>query len=199
MMSELFISLLTFALIATISPGGATTLATASGAQFGLARNLPLIGGIAFGLASLIAIVGGGLGAIILSHPELKLAMKLVGSAYLLWLAWTIANLGAPSDKTGSAASPMGFIRGLLLLWLNPKAWTMAVSAAAAYASLSNNPIHLGLLLAAVFACAAITSLSLWCLGGQWLSRTLSTERQWRAVNIVLALLLAASIIPMWR
>jgi threonine/homoserine/homoserine lactone efflux protein len=198
-MPDLFVSLLTFAVVSTITPGGATTLATASGAQFGFARSLPLLGGIACGLASLIGIVGGGLGAVVVSLPQLQVALRVVGSAYLLWLAWTIGRLGAPSSTSGTAGTSMGFFKGLLLLWLNPKAWTMAIAAASAYAGLSASPLDLALLLSVVFGLAATVSLTLWCLGGQWLSRVLKTDRQWRTVNISLGLLLAVSVIPMWQ
>jgi hypothetical protein len=50
-----------------------------------------------------------------------------------------------------------------------------------------------------VFGIAAIGSLLLWCSGGQLMARLLKTERQWRLVNVALALLLVASIMPMWR
>jgi threonine/homoserine/homoserine lactone efflux protein len=198
-MSELLVSLVVFAVVATATPGGATTLATASGAQFGFARSIPLIGGIAIGLASLIATVGGGLGTVVQSFPELQLGLRIAGSAYLLWLAWTIGRLGAPTSRTGAAASPMGFFKGLLLLWLNPKGWTMAMAAASAYAGLSDDPVRLAIVLGAVFGSTAMLSLMLWCMGGQWLSRVLKTETQWRTVNVTLGLLLAASVVPMWK
>lgn len=197
-MSDLFFSLVIFAFVATISPGGATTLATASGAQFGFVRSIPLLAGFAFGLATLVGAVAGGLGSVVLSWPQLQFWLRIAGSAYLLWLAWTIGRLSSPSTKTTGPATPIGFVSGLLLLWLNPKGWTMAVAATAAYAALSDSPLLLALLLGAVFGSAAILSLSLWCSGGLWLSQFLTTETQWRSVNIGLALLLAASILPMW-
>lgn len=46
---------LLFALVATLSPGGATTVVTASGIQYGYIRSIPLILGIAVGLAMLAA------------------------------------------------------------------------------------------------------------------------------------------------
>jgi threonine/homoserine/homoserine lactone efflux protein len=173
-MSELMLSLVTFAVIATASPGGATTLATASGMRFGLSRSLPLLSGIAVGLA------------------------WLFGSAYLLWLAWTIGRRGAPNTGGAVRERPIAFGGGFLLLWSNPKGWTLAVGAAGAYTTLVEDPVKLGLLLAAVFGFAAIGSLLLWCSGGQLMARLLKTERQWRAVNVALALLLVASIVPMW-
>ena len=197
-MSDLLLSLVVFAVVATLTPGGATTLATASGAQFGFKRSLPLLGGIAIGRATLIGAVGGGLGAAVQSFPQVQIGLRTVGSIYLLWLAWTIGHVGAPATRIGAATAPMGFIKGLLLLWLNPKAWTMAIAAASAYAGLSSSSLHLALVVGTVFGLAAALSLTLWCLGGHWLARILKTETQWRAVNLTLALILAASIVPMW-
>jgi threonine/homoserine/homoserine lactone efflux protein len=197
-MSDLLLSLVVFAVVATSTPGGATTLATASGAQFGFKRSLPLLGGIAFGHATLIGAVGGGLGTIVQSAPQIQIGMRIAGSLYLLWLAWTIGRIGKPTSKTGSTVAPMSFAKGFLLLWLNPKAWTMAIAAASAYAGLSDNPSYLALIVGTAFGLSAVLSLTLWCLGGQWLARILKTENQWRAVNISLGLILATSIVPMW-
>ena len=197
-MSELLLSLAVFAVIATASPGGATTLATASGMRFGLTRSLPLLFGIAVGLASLVGVVAGGLGSLVMSWPALQFWLRLFGSAYLLWLAWTIGRRGAPNPGGAQRERPIPFGGGVLLLWSNPKGWAMAVGAAGAYTALAEDPVKLGLLLAVVFGVAAIVSLLLWCSGGQVLARLLKTERQWRAVNIALALLLVASILPMW-
>lgn len=197
-MPELFLSLLTFAAVATASPGGATTLATASGMRFGLARSLPLLFGIATGLASLIGLVAGGLGSLVMAWPVLQFWLKLVGSLYLLWLAFSIGRRGAPGAGGAERERPIPFGAGILLLWSNPKGWSMAVGAAGAYSALGDDPLSLGVLLAAVFGITAILSLLLWCSGGRLLARRLTTERQWRAVNVALALLLVASILPMW-
>lgn len=197
-MSELLLSAITFAVVTTISPGGATTLATASGAQFGLARSVPLLSGIALGLGTLVASVAGGLGSLVLAWPVIQVVLRVLGSAYLLWLAWIIARLGSPKSSAGRSADPIGFAKGFALLWMNPKGWTMAVAAAGAFAGLSDDPSRLALLLGTVFGAAASFSLTLWCLGGSWLSRMLRTEAQWRVLNGILGLLLACSVIPMW-
>ena len=189
--------LILFVLVATITPGGATTLATASGAQFGFWRSVPLMAGIAVGLASLAAAAGAGLAGLLLAAPALQTAMRLAGSAYLLWLAWKIARSGPPklgADK-GEATS---FLGGACLLWLNPKGWAMALGAAASFTGLASGPLPLAVLLGSAFGLAATVSLSLWCLAGQLLARLLRTERQWRVLNAVLGLLLAGSIVPMW-
>ena len=197
-MTEMLLPLVLFTVVATITPGGATTLATASGAQFGFRGSVPLLAGIAVGLASLAATAAAGLAALLLATPVLEVAMKVIGSAYLLWLAWRIGSSGAPDTRAGGDPAPIGFWAGLLLLWLNPKAWAMTLGAAASFAALSANPLHFALLLGVVFGAAAIGSLSLWCMGGLLLARTLRAEWQWRVVNAMLGLLLAASVAPMW-
>jgi hypothetical protein len=102
---------MTFALVATISPGGATALATASGAQFGFARSMPLLAGIAIGLATLVGAAALGLGSIARALPQFELALRVAGSAYFLWLAWTIGWQGAPGSKSAVGAKPIGSSR----------------------------------------------------------------------------------------
>lgn len=197
--SDLLVSLIAFALIGTITPGGATVLIAASGARFGFRSSVPLLAGIVIGLASLVALAGAGIGTLLQSAPTLQLLMRIVGSAYLLWLAWKITQLGAPNLEAGSASRPEGVLSGLVLLWMNPKGWTMALGASAAYSELTSNPTSLALVLGVVFAVASTLALTFWCASGLMLSRTLKTEKQWRILNMILAALLALSVVPMWR
>ncbi len=189
--------LVLFVVVSTITPGGATTLATASGAQFGFRRSVPLMAGIAAGLASLAAAAAAGLAGLLLAAPSLQTAMRVAGSAYLIWLAWKIARSRQP-NMDASMGAPTSFLGGAGLLWLNPKGWAMALGAAASFATLASGPLQLALLLGSAFGLAAAVSLSLWCMAGLLLARLLRTERQWRVLNAVLGLLLAASIVPMW-
>lgn len=189
--------LIVFAAVSTLTPGGATTLATASGANFGLRRSVPLIAGIAAGLASMAAAAAAGLASLLLAAPSLQLAMKASGSVYLLWLAWQIVNRGPP-HLSASAARPTSFLAGAWMLWHNPKGWAMTVGAAASFAALADGPVRLGLLLGITFGLCAAASLSLWCVAGLLLARALRTEAQWRALNVVLGILLAASVLPVW-
>jgi threonine/homoserine/homoserine lactone efflux protein len=196
-MAESIFPLILFALVSTLSPGGATMLATASGAQFGFRRSVPLLAGIAVGLACLAAAAAAGLAGLLLAAPSLQLAMKLAGSAYLAWLAWKIGRSGPPAPKS-HLTTPTRFWGGAGLLLLNPKGWAMALGAAASFAMLAHGPLHLALLLGATFGLASALSLSLWCGAGFLLARALTADWQWRLLNGVLGVLLAASILPMW-
>lgn len=198
MFSNSLVPLLLFVIVATVTPGGATTLATASGARFGFSRSVPLIAGIAIGLATLAAASAAGLAGVLLAAPFLQLGMKLAGSAYLLWLALRIGRSGAPVAH-GGPQTPTTWSGGVALLWLNPKGWAMALGAAASFATLSHGPVQFAVLLGAAFGMAACVSLSFWCAAGTLLARRLRTAGHWRVFNSTMAALLVASIVPMWR
>lgn len=197
-MTDTFLALVLFAVVSTGSPGGATSLATASGAQFGFLRSLPLIGGIALTLALLVAVSGTGLSAALLAVPSIELGMKAVGSAYLLWLAFVILKAGSPQSANLANKTPIGFVGGALLLAINPKAWAMAVGVAGSFSDIASNPFELALILGSVFAVAATMSLSLWTLAGSLLAKTLTAAWQWHLFNTAMAGLLVLSIVSFW-
>ena len=193
----MYLALLLFVMIATLTPGGATALATASGVHFGFRHSVPLIFGIALGLASLAAVSAVGLGVVLRAAPALMWLMKTIGTAYLLFLAWRIAASGSPADMAASRV-PLSAWSGALLLWLNPKAWAMTLGAAASFSALSGSACWLAGILGTAFGVAALISLSLWCAVGRTLARILRTEQHWRRANIALGTLLAISIVPIW-
>jgi threonine/homoserine/homoserine lactone efflux protein len=196
-LEKIMSSLILFVIISTISPGGATALATASGAQFGYRRSIPLIAGIALGLASLAATSAAGLAGLFLAIPSFQMILKGTGSIYLFWLAWKIGKSGKPNLDVKSE-KPISFISGAMLLWLNPKGWTMALGAAASFSSLASSPAELALILGTTFGICAIFALTIWSIAGLILARLLQTDLQWRITNVILGLLLASSIIPIW-
>jgi threonine/homoserine/homoserine lactone efflux protein len=195
--SHNYVPLFLFVIVSTVTPGGATTRATASGAHFGYRRSLPYMGGIAVALASMAAAAAAGLGGILQAMPTLQLGMKTLGSLYLVWLAVHIGRSGPPL-LDAHVRKPTGFASGVWMLWHNPKGWAMTLGAAASFAALAPDPLRLAVLLGLSFGIAASVSLSVWCLAGLMFARLLRTDSQWRILNGTLALLLVMSIIPMW-
>ena len=197
-MPDQFGALLVFAVIATGSPGGATALATASGARFGYLKSIPLLLGFAWSPAGLMALSGTSLAAIFQAAPAMALSVKAVGSLYLLWLAIRIGVAGAPQRPGLDDKRPMRFVGGVFLLLVNSKAWAMAIGVASTYSDLVSDPIFLGAVLALVFALSASLSLTIWVLIGSMVAQTLHAEWQWHLFNGFLATLLVASILQLW-
>jgi threonine/homoserine/homoserine lactone efflux protein len=190
--------LIAFAAVAMVTPGATTTLATASGAHFGFRRSLPFMIGVTIGVIAMATAAAAGLASLLLAMPSLELAMKLAGSVYLLWLAVKIGRSGPP-HLNGSIARPTSFLGALWIQLQNPKGWAVTLAAAASFSELARNASELAALLGAVFGILGLLSLMLWCVAGLLLARLLRHDWQWRALNIALALALAASILTMWR
>ena len=68
-----------------------------------------------------------GSATLITTVPVLGTAMKVAGSAYLLYLAWQIARSGALQAATVSR--PLGLVEAASFQLVNPKAWVFALGA----------------------------------------------------------------------
>lgn len=195
-----FAGVLLFVVVAVMTPGANNVMAATSGARFGLRGSAPLLLGLWTSMVAAIAVSAAGLGALLGTLPALVVALRVAGTAYLLWLAHRIAASGRPGglDGTGgTGGAPPGFRAGVMVTWLNPKAWTVAITAAVSFSRIAD-PLLLAAVLTGTFAVVMVPNLVLWCAGGQVLGRVLRTERQWRILNGTLAALLVVSIIPMW-
>lgn len=179
------------------TPGPSNTLLTATGASVGVVRGLPAILGVAIGMAVLMFVVSIGLGALILSIPWLLIALRLVGGAVLLWLAWQIATSSTHQAHSGetNAARPVGFFGALSFQWLNPKGWLARTSAAAAFTPSPTESAALhAAMLALIFFLVSIPSCTVWLAFGALLQRTLRTPRAQRLFNLTMSALLVISV-----
>lgn len=188
-----YVALLLYSFVSSVTPGPNNIMLFASGVNFGLRRSVPHMLGISFGFGILLAAVGAGLGAVLELWPLAFLLIKVLGGAYMLYLAWRIANAGPPDGAT-RAARPMRFIEAVAFQWVNPKAWTMALSAISAYAP-DQSMRSIGVV-ALVFGAINLPAVSSWTLLGTGMSRFLTSRGRLRAFNWTMAGLLVASLIP---
>jgi len=186
------VALSAFALVSSITPGPNNMMLMASGANFGLRRTVPHALGVGVGFTLMIILVGVGLMGLFDLFPILNLVLKVVSVAYLLWLAWKIANAAAPDTSGSAQGKPMTFVQAMLFQWVNPKAWSMALSAIALYAPDRN--FAAVLLVAVVFGIINLPSTSLWAVMGQVMRSWLSSPARLRAFNWTMAALLVGSL-----
>jgi threonine/homoserine/homoserine lactone efflux protein len=194
MAAQLFLALVLFVAVASFTPGPNNIMVMTSGVNFGFGRTWPHILGIAIGFTVMVLIVGIGLGVIFDLVPWLYTVLKYVSVAYLLYLAWIIANAG-PLEEADSQARPLTFLEAAAFQWVNPKGWIMAVGAIASYASILGFPYNI-VLIAGLFGVASCFSVMAWAGLGAGMRRFLRSPRAVRVFNIVMALLLVASVIP---
>lgn len=194
---DLLFALVTFAFVASITPGPNNLMLMASGTNFGLKRTLPHMVGITAGFTFMIVMVGLGLAKIFDAFPVALLVLKGVSAVYLLYLAWKIANAAPPPDEMTreSAGKPLSFLQAAAFQWVNPKAWAMVLTAISAY-TLPQHPFISLAIMASVFSVISLFSTSTWAVMGTQVRRFLHSPVRLRVFNVAAALLLVATLWP---
>jgi threonine/homoserine/homoserine lactone efflux protein len=197
MSHSLLIAFVIFATVMFFTPGPNNIMLLSSGLTYGFRRTLPHVAGITIGFAFMIGAVGLGLGTIFITYPVLQTILKYAGVAYLIYLAAAIAMSGPVTRDRDNARGPMTFWGAAMFQWINVKGWVMVIGTITAYAGIAGFPwniviqVMLSLLLGAL-------SCSAWALFGSALRPILTSRKAVRAFNIVMAILLLASLYPVF-
>lgn len=194
-MLELALQLLPFAVSMSVTPGPNNVMLAASGANFGFRRTLPHLSGVAIGFPVMVLALGLGAGSLFQRYPAAHQAMKWIGFAYLLYLAYRIATTRRMGEG-GSTGRPLSFVQAALFQWVNAKAWIMAVGAVSTYTTVGGDPVAETVVIALVFAIVATPSCAVWTLFGLGIRRFLQSPRAFAAFNVAMALLLVLSLLP---
>ncbi len=189
-------ALVLFAFVSSVTPGPNNALLWASGLQFGFRATLPQIIGTSAGIGVLAVAVAAGLGAVVTGLPEVELALKLVGSLYLLFLAFRLA--GGAALQRAQIARPLRVHEAAAFQFLNPKAWLFALAAVSTFRP-TDLPVAIGsAIVILTMVVIVLPTASIWAAGGTALHRLTASRRAHRALNGGLALLLAVSIAFIW-
>lgn len=193
MTHEQLLALAAFAFVTSITPGPNNLMLMASGANFGVRRTVPHMLGVALGFVFMAVLVGAGLAQAFVAVPQLYTVLKAVSVAYLLYLAWRIAT-ALPPGEAASTGRPMTFLAAAAFQWVNPKAWAMALTAVSVYAPSQTMAGIVGV--AVVFGIVNLPSVGTWAVLGQGMRQVLTNPARMRVFNVLMAVLLVASLYP---
>ena len=188
---ETFLALFTFAFVSSVTPGPNNLMLMTSGANFGFKRTLPHMFGVGFGFSFMIVMIGIGIIRLFDIFPAIYDVLKVVSVIYMLWLSWKIATAAAPEEKVASQ-KPFTFIQAGLFQWVNPKAWTMALTAVTVYAP--QHDLHTVLIISLIFGLINVVVISSWVVLGTSMRQWLSNKTRLRVFNWTMAALLVGSL-----
>lgn len=179
--------------IATMSftPGPANLSLLAVGASVGLSRALPYLIGVWTGGLFVIAAGAAGLGALFVALPQVFLALKFVGFAYICWLAWTLARSGFGGRTHDVAPS---FWAGVALHPVNPKAYVQTLMVFSAFVVPETAYVPQALILGALCLVTMMAATSLWGMGGNAIRLFVRDPRVMRFVAIAASAFMVASV-----
>lgn len=141
----------------------------------------------------MILIIGMTMMQIFDTFPLTKRILKILGLTYTAYLAWGIAQTQSIDDPDSSHA-PLSFLQGAMFQWLNPKAWIMALTSVTLYAP--ENSLLQICIISGAFALWGVPTVMLWTAIGARIRQWLGTENRLQIFNIIMALLLVLSVLP---
>jgi threonine/homoserine/homoserine lactone efflux protein len=194
-MWEIYLSIMFFCLVTSITPGPNNIMLMTSGINHGVKKTLPHFFGIIVGFPTMLAAIGLGLGAVFIYYPVTHQVIKVLGATYFLFLAWKIGN-STNSSASDKLKAPLTFIQALAFQWINPKAWIIAVGAIATFTTMGNFKIQV-LAIILCFATVGSVCMAIWMLMGVGLQRLISNQQQLQYFNIFMAVLLVGSLVSM--
>ena len=186
-----------FALIGAITPGPVNIIATGAGANFGFRGALPHVLGATISYTLIVFLMGIGVNTALIVFPKIAMTLQYLGGAFLLYMAYKIATatpFDAKEIEEASTKSRPTFIEGALAQGLNPKAWLVSMSGVSLFVS-PNTPASLYLLIYCLisFVCCFI-GVSTWGAIGHLIGRFLSTPKRQIIFNVIMGLLLTATV-----
>jgi len=199
---DLLLAVLFFAFSTTITPGPNNVMIMSSGVNYGIKASLPHWLGICLGFPLMVLLVGLGFGVVFERYPHLHQLIKVLGVAYLLWLAWRIASAEPKAIEQGKS-KPFSFMQAALFQWINGKAWVMASGAIAAFTTVGGVYWLEVSIITAAFLLVAFPCVGAWLVFGAVLRKVLTKALFQRLFNVTMAIILVLSVVPVileiWR
>lgn len=195
---ELYLAIIIFAASTTVTPGPNNIMIMTSGLNHGVKNSIPHLLGICFGFPAMVMMVGLGFSVVFEMYPLLHEVIKILGVAYLLYLAWLIGS-SSSSSLDAESAKPFSFTQAALFQWVNPKAWVMATGAVSAYTSIASDIFSQVIFIALAFFIVAFPCVGIWLVFGVGLKKYLNSPKHQKIFNLSMALLLVSSVLPVLK
>lgn len=184
------ISFIIYCVVVTFTPGPSNIVILSSARHFGAGRTMNYVWGATLAFGLLLASSAGLSHWLSESLPYILYGMRIVGSIYMLYLAYLIYKMGNVEGDTGTRP---GFLTGFVMQFVNPKVILFTFTVLPGYVLPHYDSVialSLFVLLVTVIGFMAYTS---WAVFGALLRRMLN--RHLKLLNVVMAAFLVYSAI----
>ena len=192
-MYQQFIPLIFFSVVAAFTPGPNNIIGSYSGFNFGIKKSIPLILGVTFGYTILITLAAGGLNILFTAYPILKTIIKIIGSLFLIYLAYKISFQNQVEEK--KIKNPVKFFDTFIFQFINPKGVFAAITSISLFVELGENYVFHSIIVITVSFFCAITSITSWCLLGKFLRRFAENKKFIQKFNYAMSFSLIVCVI----
>ncbi|MFC6650143.1 LysE family translocator [Paenibacillus rhizoplanae] len=184
------LSFIIYCIVVTFTPGPTNIVILSSVQHYGARKTMGYVGGatLAFGLLLAASALLNRLLAGIL--PQLLGIMQIIGSLYMLYLAYQVYRKGR-SEAAGQQAS--GFLSGLLMQFANPKVLLFTLTVIPSYVMPYYRSPAATFLFVIVITVIGFLAFTAWVVFGSIFKSFL--QRHQRVMNSMMALFLVYSAV----
>lgn len=189
-----WLNFLSYALATAFTPGPNNIMSMSNAARVGVKKFWPFNFGIWTGCFTLMVLCTVFCSTLSTLVPKIELPMKIIGAAYLLWLAWKIFR---SSGEIEEKQAKTGYLSGVVLQFMNPKLYLYGIFSVQMYIL----PAYQGnwpMLIAFAFLLSLISFISTvsWALFGS--AFKLLFSKYGKITNTIMALLLVYCVVALF-
>ena len=180
MSAQLMTALLLFAVTISMTPGAGNVALIGLSSRYGFTATLPFVSGCTVGVIAILAGSSIGLVGLFSLYPDLYNLLKWLGAAYLLYMAWGIANTKLDDS---SEVKRSWFVSGVLVQILNPKSWVASLTVFSQFISPTYHYLTQVVIIISVMVVTGVFGMLAWAYFGTVLNRLIQSPRKLAWVN----------------
>ena len=192
-MYDQFLPLILFGIATAFTPGPNNILSSYSGFNFGFKKTIPLMLGVILGWTTMLTIMASGLIIIFQKYIFLQSIIKILGTIFLIYLAYKIAFSSANDSE--NIKKPVLFFDTFLFQFINPKGVMVAMIAVSTFIDIQNNYFRDATIVIITYFFMAVFSVSSWCLLGKYLRKFATSKNFIKKFNYIMSFLLIVCVI----
>ncbi|HDR7602089.1 LysE family translocator [Bacillus mycoides] len=185
-------SFLLFVFVSSFTPGPNNFLAMTYAKQYGLKRSITFCLGVAFGFFIITSLCSFFNIVLINILPLIEFPFKILGVAYMLYLAFKILTSKGNTD-TNEKSNKNIFLVGIMLQFVNPKGILFGLTVVSTFILPYYHSYSSYLFFSLFLGIVGLMSTFSWCLFGSMFQKLLLKHN--RIFNIIMAVLLVFSAI----
>ena len=177
------------------TPGPNNAVASYSAFNFGIRKTLPIILGVGFGYTTLVILLILFLISVFQKYPYLQEIIKILGSFFLIYLAYKISFSKGKSKS--STENPVKFLETYFFQFINPKGVMAAITLISKFVT-QENYINSSISVIIVCSVTAFLSITSWALLGKFLRKFATNNEFIKRFNYAMSILLVACVVSFY-
>lgn len=189
MTQTIFLTMFSFSLAMSISPGPVNMMIISSGINHGFVKTFSFISGATIGFTLLLVLIALGLSNVFTLYPTLFSFLEIIGALFIIYIGYKIITSTGALNLKDKEQKKLKFYEGFLLQWLNPKAWVASISGVSMFAIDQTSLI----IFVIMYFLVCYISLSFWGVLGQKATVFLNTNKRLKIFNMIMGSILILS------